>query len=408
MRVWQWVADGAAGAAVTANAITADATKAGEAIPLPDKASIAVLPLDSLSDSRDYELGSESLFLNFQRTFVERFGLVAAVADFSKYTFQETADFSSFVFPGNAVFRNATFKEQAAFDGAGFKGDAVFDQATFEDYARFNGATFAGQGATFSNATFAGQMAAFGGATFAGGAMFNGVTFAGDLGLFDGATFEDPARFNGATFKGHAVFRGVTFTGHTEFNEATFAGHADFLETVFGGFTAFVDATFEHYSDFRAIESKSMFQLSDATFLEVPEFIQAHFAEAPRLDDCRIKPRRLWPITLASVKEHIKGKPSLAARWRALKRLAIQGHDHAREQAFFKGELKARRWSEDKPWHAVFWFGIFYQVLSDFGRSPWRPLLWWGVSVLYFAGLHLGRHPVLAKESVSGIGWAFQ
>ena len=55
VRVWQWVADGAAGAAVTANAITADATKAGEAIPLPDKASIAVLPLDSLSDSRDYE-----------------------------------------------------------------------------------------------------------------------------------------------------------------------------------------------------------------------------------------------------------------------------------------------------------------------------------------------------------------
>ena len=49
VRVWQWVADGAAGAAVTANAITADATKAGEAIPLPDKASIAVLPLDSLS-----------------------------------------------------------------------------------------------------------------------------------------------------------------------------------------------------------------------------------------------------------------------------------------------------------------------------------------------------------------------
>jgi len=52
VRVWQWVADGAA---VPTGATTADAVKASDPIALPDKASIAVLPLDSMSDSRDYE-----------------------------------------------------------------------------------------------------------------------------------------------------------------------------------------------------------------------------------------------------------------------------------------------------------------------------------------------------------------
>ncbi|MCH7796174.1 MAG: tetratricopeptide repeat protein, partial [Proteobacteria bacterium] len=47
VRVWRWVADGPA--------VTVDATKMSEPLPLPDKASIAVLPLDNMSDNRDYE-----------------------------------------------------------------------------------------------------------------------------------------------------------------------------------------------------------------------------------------------------------------------------------------------------------------------------------------------------------------
>jgi adenylate cyclase len=47
VRVWQWAADG--------SAATTDAIKVSAPIQLPDKASIAVLPLDSMSDSRDYE-----------------------------------------------------------------------------------------------------------------------------------------------------------------------------------------------------------------------------------------------------------------------------------------------------------------------------------------------------------------
>ncbi len=47
VRVWRWIEDG--------SAVTVDAIKASEPLPLPDKASIAVLPLDNMSDSRDYE-----------------------------------------------------------------------------------------------------------------------------------------------------------------------------------------------------------------------------------------------------------------------------------------------------------------------------------------------------------------
>jgi adenylate cyclase len=47
VRVWQWVAH--------RSAMLADATKPGDPIPLPGKPSIAVLPLDNMSDRRDYE-----------------------------------------------------------------------------------------------------------------------------------------------------------------------------------------------------------------------------------------------------------------------------------------------------------------------------------------------------------------
>jgi adenylate cyclase len=47
VRVWQWPADG--------SAVTTDAIKVSAPIQLPDKASIAVLPLDNMSDSRDHE-----------------------------------------------------------------------------------------------------------------------------------------------------------------------------------------------------------------------------------------------------------------------------------------------------------------------------------------------------------------
>jgi hypothetical protein len=255
----------------------------------------------------------------------------------------------------------------------------------------------------FSDFVFPGG-AGFGEATFSGDAWFREATFSGDAG-FRKATFSGGAGFREATFSGDAEFREATFSGIAEFREATFSGIAWFLQAVFKGFTSFDRAEFEHRANFWAIEAKTVFSLGGACFRAVPNFIQAHFAEAPRLDDCRIEPQGFWPSTLADVKNHFKGDRDLSARWRALKRLAIQGHDHMRELEFFKGELKARRWSEDKPLSAVFCFGLFYGWLSDFGRSIVRPLFWWATSIVCFAPLYLGAHFDRTGQPFSTLGW---
>jgi len=126
-----------------------------------------------------------------------------------------------------------------------------------------------------------------------------------------------------------------------------------------------------------------------ATFREVPDFEQAHFAEAPRFDDSRFP----WRTKLGST-----------ARWRALKRLALQAHDHEREQFFFAQELKSRRGETDWRlprfqdgkllWEngARYWLGLFYEWFSDFGRSMVLPVVWWSIFVAIFACVYFVQH----------------
>jgi hypothetical protein len=76
-----------------------------------------------------------------------------------------------------------------------------------------------------------------------------------------------------------------------------------------------------------------------------------------------------------------RGDLERAARYRTLRQLADAGLDHERERMFFKGEVRSRRWVEDKVWHAAFWMGLAYDAFSDFGRSVTRPLALWLASV---------------------------
>jgi hypothetical protein len=104
----------------------------------------------------------------------------------------------------------------------------------------------------------------------------------------------------------------------------------------------------------------------------------------------------------------------LPARFRALKRLAIQGHDTERELEFHARELQAQRFTEDWPvpfrlfkgkrWlpiaflHVRAWagffrflFGILYAFFSDYGRSLARPLITAVVMALAAAVFFLGQ-----------------
>ncbi|MBL6599475.1 MAG: pentapeptide repeat-containing protein [Alphaproteobacteria bacterium] len=224
--------------------------------------------------------------------------------------------------------------------------------------------------------------------------------------------------FGGATFSGYAGFNGATFSGTAWFRDATFSGTAWFGQTKFTGYSTFRNAHFLGNVTFAATEVTSAFSLEGAVFELVPVFNQAHFDEAPRLDSLRIepggfvekyrkvkqqspdkdpwehKPDFLFQALAASIAQltGLSGNPDRAARWRALKRLAIQGHDHAREQEYFRGELLARRWHEDKPWHGSFWVGVLYQLLGSFGASVVRPVRWWLVSTAGFATAYLAIH----------------
>ena len=89
---------------------------------------------------------------------------------------------------------------------------------------------------------------------------------------------------------------------------------------------------------FTAIKSDRAFDLTGAQFSKVPAFSQADFKQAPDLDNVSFPARPFWR----------GGDKDLVPQYRALKRLAVQGHDYEREQMAFKGELRSRRGVIDK------------------------------------------------------------
>jgi uncharacterized protein YjbI with pentapeptide repeats len=290
------------------------------------------------------------------------------------------------MFSDAAEFQGTKISSYVDFGNAVFSGEAGFGKLKFPDYARFSGATFSGE-ADFRQAAFSGD-APFEGATFSKDAMFGRVEFSKDA-VFKGAIFSGDARFGRATFSSDANFQDTTFSGDARFGQA-----------VFTSFTNFRGAKFKKEAFFAAMRGESHFSLQDAKFFGVPDFEQAHFAEAPRLDIAHIaQSRRLFSRGANS---------DLTARWRALKRIAVQGHDHERELLFFAEEIKATRGVQDRAWPnprnlfrkgraiwpggARYWMGLFYQVSSDFGRSMLRPFAWWWGSTFAFALYYLSEH----------------
>jgi len=203
--------------------------------------------------------------------------------------------------------------------------------------------------------------------------------------------------FSGYSFDEDAAFQGFHFPGDVDFGEAAFSGDAVFGEAAFSGGADFNSAEFEGAADFTAIKAHSIFSMVGTRFRLVPELAHADFKpEAPRLDTLRIEPRGFWKQTLRLVKGDSKGNPEGPGRWRVLQKLANDGHDHISEQRFFRGELLAKRGSEEQWKSASFTFfiSLIYQVASNFGASLILPLLWWGTGIVGFAWFYLTEHMV--------------
>ncbi len=182
-----------------------------------------------------------------------------------------------------------------------------------------------------------------------------------------------------------------------DFSGFIFPGDARFASATFRNFTSFGHAKFQKQASFTGIKVERAFNMTGAAFVQVPAFSQADFKQAPDLDDVDFRPPGFWR----------RGDPKLIPLYRAIRRMAIQGADYEREQMAFKGETRSKRWTEHKPWHTAFWFGIAYDAFSDFGRSIARPLAVWSASWLAFAALYLwnaGARPAEWGAACAGDG----
>ncbi len=250
-----------------------------------------------------------------------------------------------------------------------------------------------------------GARADFDGFIFPGSALFDRTVFAGDA-SFNGAVFSGGASFERAAFSGDAWFHGATFSGPARFYRAAFNGHAPFENAIFLGSASFDEALFRRAANFRGADARQSFSLAGAYFQRrVPDLTSAKFAKPVLLDKLRLAPGMepglfvrsvfggalLWMVGQADA--------TLSARYRALKQFAREQHDRSKEHLYFRGELRSRRYAEDKPWHPAFWLGILYELVSGFGHSLFRPILWLAALTLVSGWFYLDRYA--SKRPVS-------
>ncbi len=213
--------------------------------------------------------------------------------------------------------------------------------------------------------------------------------------VFDWAHFEGSVGFAATHFRDIARFDQCVFSGTTWFHHALFDNDVWMGQVKFRGYTDFYKAKFDQQSSFYGIQSDGAFILNAVFFRTIPDFTQASFQGTPRIDSAIIPPMEFFPTLEATVAQ------DLQARYRAIRQLAIAGHDHESEAKAFKAEMRAKRGTEHKWWHAPFWFGVIYDALSDFGQSIMRPFWIWGLSILVFSAAYLAHAGKLATWSAS-------
>lgn len=384
-------------------------------------------------DFRGHTFGPSPLLIGFRFPGVADFGVLEMDKGRLRTTFPDGVNFAGAVFDDHALFPDthlgggganfieAQFDREAYFLGTIFEGETEFNRAKFTGIATFDAAEFHGL-AAMADASFkewlslAGtvfhELATFERAHFHDDASFADTVFE-DFALFKGAIFACTVFLYSAHFLAGGSFINTTFGGDVYFSpppdEADrsgpchFPGVMIFRRTVFEGAVTFENATFDYESDFVAIQAKSLFSLAGVTFNGIPDFSQADFKQAPQLDQARFFKGTRMPTREHSLDRLARSRGSddekmeLPARYRALKRLAIQSHDFARELDFHAEELMARRGLIDHPFGrgmGSYWFGVVYQVSSDFGRSLYRPLACWLIMLVLSAGAYFAARLV--------------
>jgi len=331
-------------------------------------------------------------------------------ASFASADFHAAASFASAQFHAAASFASAQFHAAASFASAQFHARASFRSAQFHAAARFASARFH-NAADLRRAQFYGP-ASFGSTQFHSTAWFQSAQFHANA-SFHSAQFHARASFRSAQFHAAARFDSAQFHAPTFFNSASFAAAsfdsaefhalARFASASFAAATTFRDAAFGMAdkpadADFTGIKVERAFDLTGASFSKVPSFNQADFVQPPDLDDVTYPISGFWR----------RGNRDDIPRYRHLRRIALGGHNHDAEAMAFKGETRAKRFTEHGWLSLALYAGMFYDAVSDFGRSIVRPLLVWLVSMPVFTLfylLHAGKLSAFDQACGGSAAW---
>ena len=155
------------------------------------------------------------------------------------------------------------------------------------------------------------------------------------------------------------------------FSAGHFSSVTQILFSLVSGSTQPERCSFAAVTGFEAIRSDRGFNMAGTEFATVPNFIQAHFEEAPRLDNLRVvsrifdrrdraaqenpqqpeaksQPKKLKTRAIDWIMKSRRWAEGTdhdtPAHWRALKKLAIQGHDTSRTGILCAGDTLAALW----------------------------------------------------------------
>lgn len=356
---------------------------------------------------------------------------VRGFVDFDESRFGKTARFNLASFSAPASFIDAEFSGDVHFSRAEFEKEACFDEAQFYARALFISTTLKGD-ASFVETEFE-VKASFSHAQFKKDSNFQSAKFRGDAG-FEHSEFRSDAWFGRAEFFGVADFRFSKFRKSCSFHSADYQSRAVYELSKFNGPATFAKAHFYDVANFRFIRSTVGFDLTQARFDEVPNLIQATITPPPRLDNVYIndpvKKRVPWDgdprpsesrltFLLRVSKFSLTKDPEDEARYRVLRGHATLAQDHERELEFHAQEVRCRRFWTDHPWRREkagleasanpsrsdrFWFGLLYEIFSDFGRSLSRPFLSWLFVAIAFAMVFSALSP---SRQVDRVGLIF-
>lgn len=344
---------------------------------------------ESKFDHGDIQFGQE---INFGKGYI----------DFSKVSFGTgKVDFSSAIFEeGYISFRKAIFGD----------GEIDFTKVNFgEGDVNFQKVNFGNGNVSFHSAK-----------SYTGDIDFRKTNFGNGEIDFSRASFADGiVDFTGAKFvEGNVKFRNITMlNGKMDFKNVTFGKgdiNFDFEKIKESDFSAidmvvnenlYVKGKFPNGALFRRLKVDGTASFANSEFEnEVPDFRDAKFERPPevsnmkvpkpKLEELGLRPTFAWlrfPLGL----RHAEEKRDVQ-KFRKLKAMALEAHDHEKDVEFFAYEMMAKRGWETK-WGGLF-FNSLYRWCSNYGRSMWRPFVIMLFSFFFFACIY-EKHSVDDMDS---------